>query len=108
MSVLVFAASLGLNIIIPWWVVRLSERFAKETAERHGWSEASFRAAVVVFGPLSLPVHFARLGAGPRGLPRVVRVVLGLVLGAVMMLLAALLAGIVISLLGWLLGAVQP
>ncbi len=103
-----FAASLGLNILIPWWVVRLSERFAKETAALYGWSEASFRAAVVVFGPLSLPVHFARLGAGPRALPRVVRVVSGLALGVVVMLLAALLAGLAVSALSWLVGGPLP
>ena len=40
-------------------------------ASLQGWNDASFWSAIVVFGPLSIPVHFARTR----------RSVLGLVIG---------------------------
>ena len=45
---------------LPYRIVRFDEqRLSSERLER-AWNPASFWIAVVVFGPLSLPVHFTR------------------------------------------------
>jgi len=59
-EILVLAASLVLNALLPYLIVRRDlQRLSDERLAR-AWTEASFCSAVVAFGPLSLPIHFAK------------------------------------------------
>lgn len=97
MTMLVFCLQFVLNIALPWWIVRFSERRLPPRAAARAWSDASFRSAVVVFGPLCLPVHFARVGAGPATWHWLVRTPLGLCLGVGAMLLEVIVVGLAIT-----------
>jgi len=57
---LVVAASLILNSLLPYLMVRRDLR--RLTGERlaRAWTDASVLSAVVAFGPLSLPIYFAK------------------------------------------------
>jgi hypothetical protein len=59
-EILVFAVSLVANAAIPYAIVKYDlERLSPERLSR-AWNDASFLSAVVLFGPLSVLVHFAR------------------------------------------------
>ena len=51
---------MALGILVPWWIVRrdLRKRPAEQLAR--AWNDASFWTAIVVFGPLCIPVHFIK------------------------------------------------
>ncbi|MEZ4370893.1 MAG: hypothetical protein AB7S68_24575 [Polyangiaceae bacterium] len=100
MSLLQFLVQLVLNIALPWWIVRLSLRLLPVSAQERSWNEASFRSAVVVFGPLALPVHFARVGIGPERWHWSLRLPIGLGVGVCVMLIELVLVGIAVSLCG--------
>lgn len=97
MSLVLFSLQFVLNIALPWWIVRLSEGRLSPQAASRAWNDASFRSAVVVFGPLCLPVHFARVGAGPLGWHWLVRLSLGLGLGVAVMFLEAIVVALASS-----------
>jgi len=59
-EVLVVALSLALNALLPYLIVRRDLRGLSEERLARAWTEASFLSAVVAFGPLALPVHFAK------------------------------------------------
>lgn len=59
-EILVVASSLILNALLPYLIVRRDLRRLSEERLTRAWTEASFLSAVVAFGPLSLPVHFAK------------------------------------------------
>lgn len=70
LDVLLVTFQLGLNIALPAWIItRDMRRLAPEERSR-AWNRASFWSAVVVFGPLCLPVHFVRVHRSVRGLGR--------------------------------------
>ena len=49
-----------LNSLVPYWIVKRDlSRLPSEQLSR-AWPHASFLAAVLAFGPLSLPVHFTK------------------------------------------------
>ncbi|MCA9630462.1 MAG: hypothetical protein KC766_22480 [Myxococcales bacterium] len=98
MSMLQFLIQFVLNIALPWWIVRLSLKVLPRSAHERAWNEASFRSAVVVFGPLALPVHFARVGAGPERWHWALRVPMGLGLGMLVMFLELSMVGLVVAL----------
>ena len=51
---------MALGILVPWWILRrdLRQRPAEQLAR--AWNDASFWTAIVVFGPLCIPVHFIK------------------------------------------------
>lgn len=59
-SVLALVLDLLLGVVLTAWVIRFDMR--RQPPERlvRCWNGASFWSAVVAFGPLSIPVHFAR------------------------------------------------
>ncbi|MEI9953570.1 MAG: hypothetical protein WDO74_32460 [Pseudomonadota bacterium] len=59
-ELLVVASSLILNALLPYLIVRRDLRALSAERLARAWTEASFLAAVVTFGPLALPVHFAK------------------------------------------------
>jgi hypothetical protein len=59
-EVLLFTLSFALGIAVPAVIVRRDvARLAGEQLAR-SWPEASLWAAIVAFGPLSVPIHFLR------------------------------------------------
>jgi hypothetical protein len=93
-EVLVIALGFLLNTGLPYLIVKRD--LARLPADRlkRAWNEASFLSAVIVFGPLSVPVHFARTRRSAAGLA------VGLGLGLVALLCAAAAE----TGLGWLFG----
>lgn len=85
MTVAEVVLQIVLSIVLTAVVVRRDER--RLTAEQlaRAWNDASFWTAVVVFGPLCIPVHFLRVR----------RTLAGLALGLLWMVavVAALSAG---------------
>jgi len=60
LSVLDVALQMALGVWLTAWVVRRDMRRAPLPRYRRAWNPASFWSAVVAFGPLCIPVHFAR------------------------------------------------
>lgn len=59
-QVLLFSLSFALGIAVPAWIVRRDLRQLNGEPLMRAWPDASLWAAVVVFGPLCLPVHFIK------------------------------------------------
>lgn len=59
-SVLAVVLDLLLGVALTAWVVRFDMRRLSPERFARCWNAASFWSAVVAFGPLSIPVHFAR------------------------------------------------
>jgi len=59
-SVLAVVLDLVLGVVVTAWVVRFDMRRLPPDRLARCWNDASFWSAVVAFGPLSIPVHFAR------------------------------------------------
>ncbi len=66
-EVLVVALSLTLNALLPYLIVRRDLRRLSGERLARAWTDASFLSAVVAFGPLALPVHFAKTRGSLRG-----------------------------------------
>lgn len=84
MTVLTYALQLALGILLPWSVVRGDLRRLSPEQLARTWNPATFWCAIVVFGPLCIPVHFVKARRSIAGF------VLGLAcMGDVLMLLIA-------------------
>ena len=68
MEALLVALSLVLNAGLPYWIVKRDLARCTELQRSRAWPEASFLAAVVAFGPFSLPVHFTKTRRSVLGL----------------------------------------
>jgi hypothetical protein len=92
--VLLYTMSFVLGIVVPAGIVRYD--VARLSGERlaRAWPEASLWSAVVVFGPLCLPVHFIRTRRNWAGLG----------LGLAALVVAVLLISLPVEALGWLFG----
>lgn len=91
-SVLAVVLDIVLGVVLTAWVIRRDTR--RLTPERYArsWNEASFWSAVVAFGPLSIPVHFARTR----------RTVLGFLLGCGVMVVVFVVLELAGDLFLWL------
>lgn len=65
---LIVALSLVLNAALPYWIVKRDLVRLDEERLARAWTEASFLSAVILFGPLSLPVHFTKTRRSLLGL----------------------------------------
>ena len=63
MSVFSYSLQLALGILLPWSVVRGDLRRLTPEQLRRTWNPATFWCAIVVFGPLCIPVHFVKARA---------------------------------------------
>jgi len=52
--------SLVLGMLLPGWLIRYDERSLTPEQAGRAFPNSTFWVAVVVFGPLCLPVHFVR------------------------------------------------
>jgi hypothetical protein len=59
-SVIDLVSQIALQITLTAWVVRRDMRRASPERLLRAWNDATFWTAVVVFGPLCIPVHFVR------------------------------------------------
>ncbi len=91
-SVLAVVLDIVLGVALTAWVIRRDTRRLDPERYARSWNEASFWSAVVAFGPLSIPVHFARTR----------RTVLGFLLGCAVMLLVLGVLELVGDLFLWL------
>jgi hypothetical protein len=84
-SVVDLVLQIGLQITLTAWVVRRDMRRASPGRLVRAWNDASFWSAVVVFGPLCIPVHFVRTR----------RSFVGLVIGAAWMIAVMAILGLI-------------
>ena len=91
---LIVATSLILNALLPYLIVRRDLRRLSGERLARAWTDASFLSAVVGFGPLSLPIHYAKTRRSLAGLG------LGVGLGALTLMAQALVAAILSAALG--------
>ena len=66
-EILVVLSSLTLNALLPYLIVRRDLRRLSDEQLARAWTDASFLSAVVAFGALALPVHFAKTRRSLRG-----------------------------------------
>ena len=55
-----FVMQSALSVALTAWLVRFDERRLPPQMLERAWNNATFWMAVVVFGPLCLPVHFGK------------------------------------------------
>ncbi len=67
-EVLLFALNMALGIAVPANIVRYDIKRLRAEYLARAWPDASLWSAVVVFGPLCLPVHFIRTRRSWAGL----------------------------------------
>ncbi len=96
-EVLLFTLSFALGILVPATIVRRDlSRLSGERLARC-WPDASLWSAVVVFGPLCVPIHFIRTRRSWAGLG----------LGIIWLVAALLLIALPIEALGRIFGVGQ-
>jgi hypothetical protein len=66
-DVLFLVVQMVLGIVVPWWIVRWDMRRRAPDQLDRAWNDASFWTAIVVFGPLCIPVHFIKTRRSWRG-----------------------------------------
>lgn len=67
-EVLLFTLSFALGIAVPASIVRFDLSRLRGERLARAWPDASLWSAVVVFGPLSVPIHFLRTRRSWAGL----------------------------------------
>jgi hypothetical protein len=91
-SVIDLVVQLPLQIMLTAWVVRRDMWRTPPAQLVRAWNDASFWSAVVVFGPLCIPVHFVRTR----------RSFAGLVVGIAWMVAVMVALWLVGEAIGWL------
>ncbi len=89
-----FTLSYALGILVPAAIVRRDHSRLSGDRLARSWPDASLWSAVVVFGPLCVPVHFIRTR----------RSWMGLALGTFWLLAALLLVALPVEALGRIFG----
>lgn len=84
--------------------VRLDERRLSAERLERAWPPSSRDAAVLGFGPLALPFHFARTRGHFRSLRGVAGIPLGFLLGVVVTAGVLLVSGLVLDGVAWAFG----
>jgi hypothetical protein len=93
-QVLLFALSMALGILVPAVIVRRDLARLRGEHLARSWPDASLWLAVVVFGPLCVPIHFIRTRRSWAGLG----------LGAFWLVCALLLVTLPVEALGRIFG----
>jgi hypothetical protein len=101
-----------IELIVSWvvtnaltfLVVIVDERHLTEERLERAWTPASRDAAIIAFGLLAIPIHFAKTRGHFKSARGGVGRVLGLLLGVVAALVVALVSGLLISAIAWALG----
>ena len=92
----VVAVAIGLNVALPVGVIRFDLRRLDPERLARTWNDATILAACLAFGPLCLPIYFAKSRRSLVGFVIGVAAAAGCLLGAAVMVTA------VESLLTWM------
>ena len=98
-------ASEVLGLVLSWLVttaltflvVILDERRLPEDKLERAWPPSSRDAAIVAFGPLALPIHFAKTRGSLRSLRGLLGFPVGLAIGAAALVVVALVSGLLVE-----------
>ena len=104
MAALELLLSWSVTTALLFAVVLVDERRLDDERLARAWPPASRDAALVAFGVLALPIHFARTRGDLRSARGAVGVVLGLLLGCVVTALVVVASGVVLEGLALVLG----
>lgn len=66
-AIFAFVVGAALQITLTAWLIRRDMRRLSNAQLARAWPDASFWIAVVMFSPLSIPVHFVRTRRSLRG-----------------------------------------
>lgn len=94
LNVLELVLDLLLGVALTAWVIRRDMRSLPPERYARSWNVASFWSAVVAFGPLSIPVHYARTR----------RSILGFLRGVLWAIAVAFVLEFAEMILGWIAG----
>jgi hypothetical protein len=105
-----------LELVVSWivttaltfFIVIADERLMREERLERAWPPTSRDAAIVAFGVLALPIHFARTRGHFRNLRGLLGIPLGLVMGAVAVVVVAFLGGLILEGVFHILGLPTP
>jgi hypothetical protein len=67
-EVVQLVTSASLQILLTYWIVRRDDRRLTGIASARAFPTATFWIAVVVFGPVSIPIHYVRTRRSWTGL----------------------------------------
>lgn len=67
-AVLELSLQMALGIVFPALIIKRDLARLSPSSLSRAWNDASLWSAIVVFGPLCLPVHFGRTRRSLRGL----------------------------------------
>jgi hypothetical protein len=97
-EVIALLVSWAVTTAFTFAIVIADERYLLRRPARleRAWPRSSRDAAIVVFGVLSLPVHFAKTRGG-KGFRGAAGYLLGLVMGVVAICIVAVAAGLLVS-----------
>lgn len=104
MAAAVIALSWGMTTLLTFIAVTVDERFLREDRLERAWLPSSRNAAILAFGPLAIPVHFAKTRGSFASLRGVLGIVLGLGLGVLVMFAVLLVASLFTEATAWLFG----
>jgi hypothetical protein len=96
--------SWAIGVALTFVVVLFDERRMTEERLERAWPTASRNAAIVLFGILVLPFHFARTRGSFKSLRGVLGVVLGFAAGIVAIVVVAVVSQLLVDGIGLLLG----
>ncbi len=66
-AIVAFVLGAALQITLTAWLIRRDMRRLSDAELGRAWNDASFWVAVVMFSPLSIPLHFVRTRRSLRG-----------------------------------------
>jgi hypothetical protein len=98
----------AIGVALTFAVVLVDERRMSEERLERAWPPSSRNAAIVLFGVLVLPVHFARTLGSFKTLRGVLGILLGFAIGIVGVLVVAILSQLLVDGIGLLLGLRFP
>jgi hypothetical protein len=103
-EVILLVVSWVLTTALAFAVVLFDERRLDKAALEKTWPPSSRNAALIVFGILAVPFHFAKTRGSFTSIRGVASRAGGLLLGVVFAFVIALLSSLLVTAIAWLLG----
>ena len=107
-QVIELVLSLVVTNALAFAVVIVDERRLSHERLERAWPTTSRNAAIVAFGPLALPFHFARTRGDWRSARGIALRIMAFVLGLSASLAVSLVSGLVVTALAWAIGLPIP
>lgn len=89
---------------LTFFVILVDERRLSRARLERAWPPPSRNAAIIAFGVIALPVHFARTRGHFRSVRGAAGVVIGFALGVLAVFAVAVINGLFVGAIEWLLG----